>query len=329
MKKQPRFFRITVWVLGSVFILVISTFAVLDILLSPVNSKNDAGIAVVVPKGSGVSAIGKILEEKNLVRSSLLFRYAVWRERLAGKIQAGTFKLRQDMSTVEIASAMTKGTSDTWITIPEGWRNEEVAEAYAAALTDTFNADEFLAAVKGKQGHLFPDTYLFPKEASASTVIRVMTQTLDRKVTGQMLEDLKVQRRTLDEVLTLASLIQREAKHPEDMKVVSGILMNRLKLGWALQVDATLQYIKGYDAQEETWWGVPTGYDKSIRSAYNTYLNSGLPPGPIANPGLDAITAAIYPTETDYFFYITGNDGQMHYAKTVEEHNENIQNYLR
>ena len=113
------------------------------------------------------------------------------------------------------------------------------------------------------------------------------------------------------------------------MKIVACILEKRLQTGWPLQVDSTLQYIKGYDAKQKTWWPIPFADDKKLKSAYNTYLNVGLPPKPICNPSLAAITAVVYPEQTEFWYYISDNQGGMHYATTIQEHNANVEKYLR
>ena len=131
------------------------------------------------------------------------------------------------------------------------------------------------------------------------------------------------------ESVILASIVEREAREPEQMRHVAGILLNRLEIGMALQVDATLQYVKGYDQARKTWWAPPTAADKQLSSPYNTYENPGLPPGPISNPGANALMAVANPIKSNDLFYLHTNDGNMYYAETYEEHQENIQKYLR
>ena len=135
---------------------------------------------------------------------------------------------------------------------------------------------------------------------------------------------------TLDEVIILASIVEREGKTGIDRPVIAGVLLNRMENGWPLETDATLQYSLGYQSKEKTWWKKElTDEDKQVDSPYNTYKNIGLPPGPIANPGVQAITAVIYPKKTDYMFYLHDTKGNVHYARTLEEHEKNIEMYLR
>ena len=135
--------------------------------------------------------------------------------------------------------------------------------------------------------------------------------------------------KTLNQVITLASLIEREAKTDSSRKIVAGILYNRLGIDMALQVDATLQYIKGYNPIHKDWWAPPLAQDKNIDSLYNTYKYPGLPPGPICSPSLSSIEAALNPSSSNYLYYITDNQGNMHYAVSFDQHNKNVNTYLR
>ncbi len=177
---------------------------------------------------------------------------------------------------------------------------------------------------------MFPDTYLVPQDATAGAIITLFTAAFDKKVTPEMRADIRASGMTLHEVITLASIIEREGHTDEDRPIIAGILLNRLKAGWPLQADATLQFALGYQSKEKTWWKkVLYDEDKKIDSPYNTYANTGLPPGPISNPGIASIRAAIYPKETSYWFYLHDPSGAVHYAETLDEHNANIAKYLR
>jgi len=284
---------------------------------------------IVIQKGASVSSIGTQLTQKGLIRSPYVFRFIVWKNRLQRSLQAGTFTLKLSQSAEEIALALTKGTDDVWVTLVEGWRNEEIAEELQRTFGEEFNAQEFLTLTKHKQGYLFPDTYLFPKLSSPQLVLSTLTKAFDKKVNAEDRLALQQQNRTLEDVVALASLVEREARQPETMRVVAGILWKRLDVGWPLQVDATLQYIKGYDAKNKTWWQTPYGIDKTLKSPYNTYVHVGLPPTPICNPGMNALRAAMNPKESSYWYYITDDNGVMHYAETLEQHNANVRNYLQ
>lgn len=321
--------------LGIVAVIVaagIMAYSALSTALKPVDPKSKQAVRFVVAKGQGTKAIGAKLEEKNLIRSSWAFRYVVASRGVAKNIQAGSFELSPSMTTLEVVEQLTHGTMDTWVTILEGWRREEIAaslkQTFAEAGAD-FNDQAFLKATQDKEGHLFPDTYLFPLNTSEQTVASILETTFNKKITAAMRADIEASGHTLDQVITMASLIEREARQDDSRKIVSGILWKRLAANWPLQVDASLQYAKGYDPIEKTWWKPPTSADKNVKSPYNTYANPGLPPAPICSPSLSSITAAIYPTSTNYWFYITDANGRMHYSETVEQHNQNVNTYLR
>src|SRR3972149_3580465 len=166
-----------------------------------------------------------------------------------------------------------------------------------------------------RQGYAFSDTYLIPKDATAQYVAAKLEETFDVK--------------DAEDVVSLASLLEREAKTDEEKPIIAGILLNRLEAGMPIQVDATVQYAKGYDTAQNTWWPTVTVTDyQSVKSAYNTYLFVGLPPGPIANPGLESIKAAANPAQTSFFYYMHAREGKIHYAQTADEHQRNIEMYL-
>lgn len=305
---------------------VVSPFVWLQTQLQPVSDQVQTQ-TFIIPKGQASIIIGQRLQEAGLIRHPLAFRYLLWKEQLAGKIQAGSFDLSPSMSTLVLATQLTRGTNDDWVTIPEGQRVEEIAELFADF--PEFDPVEFIELSKSDEGKLFPDTYLFPKLVTAETVHAQMTTTFDQVVIkNKIAEKAEDQGRTLEEVVILASILEREAQGLEDMKMVAGILYNRLEIDMALQVDATLQYAKGYDAVKKQWKPA-LSVDKELNSPYNTYKFPGLPPRPIANPGLNALSAAVDPTDSEYFYYISDKEGNMHYSVTYEEHLANIEKYLK
>jgi len=264
------------------------------------------------------------LEQEKLIRSSLAFQFLATKLGISRKIQAGDFRLNPEMSAEEIAKELTHGSLDRWVTIIEGLRREEIAEKLGESGLEKFDKEEFLQESKNLEGKLFPDTYLFPKEADAKKIMEILTKNFQKKTP-----------QPTKEVLILASVIEREARHSEDRPIVAGILLKRLEEGWPLQADATVQYavatahcsLLTADCQE--WWPKNlTKEDLKIKSPYNTYLYQGLPPGPICNPGLASIEAVLNPQKTDYWFYLSDTQGIIHYAKTAEEHQENIEKYL-
>jgi UPF0755 protein len=324
-KKLPKF-----------LFLFLSVFIALILLGVAVNNffqaRSDASQQItrfVIPKGQALSIIAERLEEEKLIKNKWAFRFAVYKNDLANKIQAGSFELSASMNTWEIAQALTMGTDDTWITLPEGWRREEIAESLSKQGLNNFKIEEFLNLSKGLEGQLFPDTYLVPREITSAQILSLLKNTFATKVTSALSEELADSQMSLNEVLTLASLVQRESANDAEMSLVAQILMNRLDINMPLQVDATLQYIKGYKETEKSWWQTPLAEDKKLDSLYNTYKYPGLPPGPICNPGISAIQAVLKPTSTKALYYIHDKSGKIHTADTLEDHNSNVNKYLR
>ncbi len=302
--------------------------AVLYKTLQPLDPTSTVKVQFVIPKGQSVQRIAQRLQEEKLVKNSFAVRYLVWRRNLSAKIQAGSFQLSSAMSPREIVELMTMGTDDRWVTIPEGKRREEVASYFKEFAS--FDANEFIKLTADDEGYLFPDTYLFPAQASAQFVRNQMRSNFDAVVKKNNLESqLKKNKMSLASVVIMASILEREARSEKDMKIVAGILYNRLQSQMPLQVDATMQYAKGFDEKTQKWWPSALSSDKQSSSPFNTYKVLGLPPSPIANPGLSALNAAAEPTVTEYFFYLTDNEGYMRYSKTYDEHLQNIAKYLR
>lgn len=319
---------IVVIMLVSLGVTVLAWFS----LLQPVSSAISPQQFVIAP-GTSTSKIASNLADQGLIKSAVVFKILVYRENLTQKLQAGGYTLSPSMSTSEIAYTLTEAESEqVWVKILEGWRREEIANALATSLTAhnyTFDPDEFLSQTESKEGYLFPDSYLVSPKDTEASIAKRMEETLSTKLTEQVRADIERQSKTIHQILTMASLIEREANDDQGRKMVSGILWKRIDNEWPLQVDATLQYVKGYDQQRDTWWPTALSADKEIESPYNTYKYTGLPPGPIAAPSLASIVAAVYPTQSDYWFYITGKDGKMYYGQTLDEHQANINNYLR
>jgi len=284
-----------------------------------------------IAPGTSTTAIANKLESEGLIRSAYAFKFVVWKDKLATKIQAGSFQLTASDHPGEIATALTQGTEDVWVTIREGLRATEIGELLDQELANfDSNSDDFAELCLENEGYLFPETYLVPKEYSTASMCNYLRAQFDLTLTDEWLSEIESQGWTLREIVTLASIIEREARNPADMKVVSGILRNRLEIGMPLQVDATLQYAKGYNENTKSWWSSPTAADKAVDSPYNSYTNTGLTPGPISNPGKNALEAAIFPTANDNLYYISNSDGsEMHYAETYEQHMVNIERYLR
>ena len=284
-----------------------------------------------IDKGSTASQIGTKLEETGLIRNAFAFRIYTHFMGVSGKIVSGEFELAPDLSLFQIVDQLLKGPTEMWVTIPEGLRREEIAAKFATVLNKNSSfITDFMNLTTNDEGTLFPDSYLFPKDASASMVVDKLVSTFQEKTSGLKLSN----GLTFNQSIILASILERETKTDTERPIVAGILINRLNAGMPLQVDATVQYAEATNRCKFTilsceWWKPPTEADLSIDSPFNTYKHTGLPPAPISNPGLSSLSAAFNPTSSDYYYYIHDSSGQIHYAKTLEEQNANIAKYLR
>lgn len=282
-----------------------------------------------IVKGSSASQIGNKLEREGFIKSALAFKIYVQVTGKAKRILAGEYRLSPSHSLFKVVGELTRGPVEIWVTIPEGLRREEVVERFIKGLekketeTPAFRK-EFLEVSDGQEGFLFPDTYLFPKDSAASGVVNKMRSTFDIK-TAELNEGIKASELTLREIVILASIIERETRTENERPIVAGVLINRLNIGMGLQADATVQYAV---ATSSNWWPVLTRDDLATNSPFNTYRFRGLPPAPIANSGLSSLSAAVFPEETDFLYYLHDSKGQAHYAETLAEHNENIRKYL-
>lgn len=273
-----------------------------------------------------LSEVSVEAKKQNLIKSLLFFK--VFTILFSGNkgVISGDYVLNKKENIFEIVKRFADGDYRLFavkITVPEGFNLYEIAELLSKKDDlRNFNQQEFLRLVKGKEGYLYPDTYFFLPNAKVKQIIETMEENFAEKI-APIQKDIKKFGKTFNEVLTMASILEKEVPKTEDRKIVAGILWKRIKIGMPLQVDAVFPYI--IQRKNKTI----TRDDLKIDSPYNTYLNKGLPPGPISNPSLDAIVSVINPTETKYLFYISDKKGITHFARTLEEHNRNIDKYLR
>jgi len=284
---------------------------------------NKSSQIFVVAKGEGVREIANSLKTKGLIKDPIVFFLQTKRLGLDKDLEAGDFRLSPSMDLYTIIQNLTHGTLDIWVTIPEGIRAEEIANILKKDIPSYKPGwKETLAT---REGYLFPDTYLIPRDADINLVMSILYNNFGNKYTGV---DGGKSGLTQQEIVTIASLIEREAKFAQDRPLVASVILNRLGIGMKLDIDATVQYALGWEEDEKRWWKKNlTINDLKISSPYNTYRNVGLPPTPISNPGLSSIMAVINPSKTNYLFYISDKSGHLHFAKTIEEHNANIQKY--
>lgn len=293
--------------------------------VSPPDAASDATTMFVVQPGEQVRSIASRLKQNGIIRDPLAFFIIVKKQGVETKLQAGDFRLSPRMTLYEVIDELQHGSVDVWVTIPEGWRSEEIA----LELTKKLSVPEQEFLKHAQEGYMFPDTYLFPRQATASNAVSIMLTNFDTKIKEPLADDIASSTWTLEELVTIASLVEREARFDEDRPVIASIIFNRLRDDMALNIDATLQYAIGYQADENDWWKRElTNQDKEIDSPFNTYKYPGLPPAPIANPGSASIEAVLHPETTDFLYYIHDADGHIHTARTLDEHNENVRVYL-
>lgn len=289
-----------------------------------------------IEAGDGSALIAKKMKKDGLIWSELYFRYYMKNRGLSGKIIAGNYELSGELTIPEIAIYITQEQNKNLkITFPEGWDSKKMAERLSS---NGFSGDEFLEIAKNPpfeltnkysffsmlpkgvslEGYLFPDTYFFSQKLKTEDVAKKIIANFDNQLTADLREEIKKQGKTLPDIITMASIIEKEVKSDEDRKMISGIFWNRIKNGQPLQSCATIAYILGTSKEQYSF------EDTRIESPYNTYLNAGLPPGPISNPGILSIKAAIYPEETNYNYFLSDpKTGKTVFSRTIEEHNAN------
>jgi UPF0755 protein len=315
---------------------------------------NDAGDPVMLSvfEGQTDSEIADELEREGLIRSKLLFQGQF---RLAGgALVPGTYTLRKGMSVPQIVDRITGAApaeapqeevastapESFDITIPEGWRTEQIAEEYER-LGGEGGAKAFLDAVKNidrsqfdfladlpadasLEGYLFPDTYRFNGRDPTVDVATMLTN-FENKYTPEMRQRTREMGVTILQVVTVASLVEREARIPEERPTIADVYLSRWEQGWNLDADPTVQYVLG---KAEDWWPKLNGDDLFVESPYNTYQHDGLPPGPIANPGFASIQAVLFPDDTPYMYFVAkGDSGEHAFAVTKEEQDANVATY--
>lgn len=292
-----------------------------------------------VKSGENIWNTASKLKKEGLIESKIYFVWYVYSNDYRGKIKAGQYMLSSNLKIPELVLIFSEGDKkdekkSIKITFPEGFSSKQMAERLGengfdkeGFLTLIQNPEilqeeyTFLAEIpKGKnlEGYLFPDTYFFFVDASSEDIVKKMLDNFSNRLKEDLRDEIKSQGKTIYEVLTLASIIEKEVKTLEDKKIVSGLFYNRMEIGQAFQSCATLAFVLGENKKQYSY------EDTQVESPYNTYLNPGLPPGPIANPGIDSIMATIYPTNTDYNYFLSNPEtGETIFSKTIEEHNLN------
>ncbi len=270
-----------------------------------------------VREGMTIEEVTQYFKEEGVIRSPFLFRSAVIILGGDRGALAGEYYFDKHIGAFSVAYRVTQGIfgiDPVRVQIPEGFTIEQIAERLDVLLDEDFDAELFLSYARAEEGYLFPDTYYLPPNTSELAVVRTMKDTFDARI-QEIQESITTSGRSLEDIVTMASIIEREADERFETKQnVSSVLWNRIDIGMALQVDAAFVYFLGKGTAELTL------EDLQIDSPYNTYVNTGLTPTPISNPGLDSLKAAATPAETEYFYYLTGNNGITYFSETFDEH---------
>jgi UPF0755 protein len=310
------------WILGVFISITICGFLFVIIGSTP---PGDFPInkVVSIQKNSSLSTVASALSEQHVIRS--MFLYKAFVVLLGGQhnVMIGDYLFDTRQSSLRVAYRTIhgiQGLTKVKITIPEGSSSGDIADILQKNFPQ-FKSKEFISLASAQEGYLFPETYYFYESVTPERVVEEMRGTFDQKI-ATLDKDIATSSISLKDLITMSSIVEREASNTKDRKIVAGILWKRIKEKMPLQVDATFYYLlKKTSAQL-------TVDDLKLKSPYNTYTNLGLPPGPISNPGLAAIEDTIKYTETKYWYYLAGKDGVTHYASTLEEHVENKRKYL-
>ena len=302
-------------------LLFLIVILVLTAVFFPTEENSSLHKIVEIPGGSSAHQIINILEEEGIVRKNNYILGAVLKfARLEEKLKYGEYDLSPAMNMAQILEKLVKGEVVLYkITIPEGYNSEQIAELLDKK--GIVEKESFLKLVKNNEksweGYLFPDTYEVPKGYGGEKMLKLLLSNFNQQVVDKLAPKIEESQFSLPEIIILASLIEKEAKYEEEKSKVSSVFYNRLKKGMKLQSCATIQYILGTPKErlEEA--------DLKIDSPYNTYLYAGLPPGPICNPGLESIIAALEPAESNWLYFVLGEDGRHIFSETYEEHLKN------
>ena len=278
---------------------------------------------VTIEKGMSLSEISSLLEDEHLIKSKTTFKVCAVLSGIGKGTMAGDYLFQKPVSACKIADRIIRGVfgiPTVKVTIPEGSSNKEISLILEKNLSG-FNAPLFEEGIANEEGYLFPDTYLFSSRASEKDVEKALNDNFQTKI-APLQSDIAKSGHSEKDIIIMASILEREARTPEDQAIVSGILWKRIAISVPLQVDAPFYYLLGKESNELTI------SDFKTKSPYNTSTILGLPEGQIGNPGLQAIRAAIFPKKTDFLYYLSDKNGVMHYAKTFEEHKANKSRYL-
>ncbi|MCC3867259.1 endolytic transglycosylase MltG [Terrisporobacter mayombei] len=333
--------KIVVFIIAVLILIIVATFVVIQ-QIGPYNKANKEDIVIDIPTGSALSQVTDILKENNLIKNKTLFKLYVRVSNNSSKLKSGKYLFNQTYSNKEIIEDLSEGkvyNEGIKITVPEGSTSFEIMDilvknklgeksAYEKLINNPTEFKEkfkFLddEKIKSLEGFLYPSTYYFSEKQSEKEVLEHMLETFDSKYTDKLQKKQKELNKSLYEVVNLASIVEKEAVLDEDRPIIASVFYNRIKIDMPLQSDATIQYIFKERKKSITY------NDLKIDSPYNTYKVAGLPPTPIANPGIKSIEAVLYPDNTEYLYFVATIEGGNTYSKTYEEHVKNVEKYRK
>jgi UPF0755 protein len=316
------FIRTFVIIGGALIALSISALLAYRFLLPPASFPTPYTASI--EPGQPLVSISAELKEDGVIRSRQLFEMLIITFGGDKNISHGDYYFEKPVTVVELALRIAGrefGVDRTRVTIPEGFTNKQIAARLGQELSN-FDTELFMTLAKDQEGYLFPDTYIFFPWTTPEAVVTTLRKTFDTK-TASLQSDITASKRSFEDIMVMASLIEKEARGDNDRELIAGILWKRIDTGMLLQVDAPFLYVLGKESSELT------RSDLAIDSPFNTYRYKGLPPSPIGNPGLASIKAALNPKASPYLYYLHDKDGTIYYARTYTEHLENIRKYLR
>ena len=321
-----------------IFVVSISVFIFTQI--GPYNKNNTEGIVVEIPQGSTTNTISDILYKNNLIKNKAMFKISVKLSNKAQQFKAGKYLFNQTYSNKQIINELSIGkiyNDRIKITIPEGSTSREIVsilvdkklgneDSYEALISNPkefYNDFKFLEEddITSLEGFLYPSTYYFDENSSEKEVLSTMLSQFNKVYTNKLRDRQKELNMTTEQVLNLASIVEKEAILDKDRPIIASVFYNRLEIGMPLQSDATIQYI--FKERKK----IVTYKDLEIDSPYNSYKNKGLPPTPISNPGIESIKATLYPEKTDYLYFVAKMDGGNNYSKNYEDHLKYVKEY--
>ncbi len=289
---------------------------------------------VVIPRGATFAQVVAVLRQDDVLAHPLAFRILARLRHVDGAVKAGEYRFPAHQTSDQVLQRLVRGEQTAiWVTIPEGFTAKQIAAALAErGLGDAATFERIFlhdgvelggTRTSSLEGYLFPSTYLIPTDEGPAGDARILVDQFRRELPADAAAQAKALGRSLPEVVTIASIVEREGKIDQDRPLIASVIYNRLRLGMPLEVDASIEYVFAEHHD------VITKRDLQIDSPYNTYRHTGLPPTPIANPGKASLDAAFHPAHSDYLYYIAKSDGHSVFAKTLAEHDANVNRYLK